>query len=82
MRRLLTRSEQRKGEVMNQNTIAELIIKIEAEAKEAGQNLEEAQKLEEEGDYSDAMISMDRTYAEGFSDALDLVLRILKGENQ
>ena len=82
MRRLLTRSELRKGEVMNQNTIAELIVKIEAEAKEAGQNLEEAQKLEEEGDYSDAMISMDRTYAEGFSDALDLVLRILKGENQ
>ncbi len=80
--RLLTRSELRKGEVMNQNTIAELIIKIEAEAKEAGQNLEEAQKLEEEGDYSDAMISMDRTYAEGFSEALDFVLSILKGENQ
>jgi Tfp pilus assembly protein PilF len=67
---------------MNQNTIAELIVKIEAEAKEAEQNLEEAQKLEEEGDYSDAMISMDRTYAEGFSDALDLVLRILKGEDK
>ena len=67
---------------MNHNTIAELIVKIEAEAKEAGQNLEEAQKLEEEGDYSDAMISMDRTYAEGFSDALDLVLRILKGEDK
>jgi len=67
---------------MNQNTIAELIVKIEAEAKEAGQNLEEAKKLEEEGDYSDAMISMDRTYAEGFSDALDFVLSILKGENQ
>ena len=66
---------------MNQNTIAELIVKIEAEAKEAGQNLEEAQKLEEDGGYSDAMISMDRTYAEGFSDALDLVLRILKGDN-
>lgn len=80
--RLLTRSEQRKGEVMNQNTIAELIIKIEAEAKEAGQNLEEAQKLEEEGDYSDAMISMDRTYAEGFSEALDFVLSILKGEDK
>ena len=67
---------------MNQNTIAELIVKIEAEAKEAEQNLEEAQKLEEEGDYSDAMISMDRTYAEGFSDALDLVLRLLKGEDK
>jgi hypothetical protein len=66
---------------MNQNTIAELIVKIEAKAKEAGQNLEEAQKVEEESDYSDAMLSMDRTYAEGFSDALGLVLSILKGEN-
>ena len=74
------KARKEKGEVMNQNTIVELIVKIEAEAKEAGQNLEEAQKLEEEGDYSDAMISMDRTYAEGFSDALDLVLRILKSE--
>ena len=64
---------------MNQNTIAELIVKIEAEAKEAGKNLEEAQKIEEENDYSDAMESMERTYAEGFSDALGLVLSILKG---
>ena len=67
---------------MNQNTSEEIIVQIEAEPKEAEQNLEEAQKLEEEGDYSDAMISMDRTYAEGFSDALDLVLRILKGEDK
>ena len=67
---------------MNQNTISELITKIEAEAKKAGQNLEEAQKLEKESGYSDAMISMDKTYAEGFSEALDFVLSILKGENK
>jgi len=66
---------------MNQNTIVELIAKVEAEAKEAEKNLEVAQEVEEESDYSDAMLSMDRTYAEGFSDALGLVLSILKGEN-
>jgi len=55
-----------------------LLIKLEAEATEAGQNLEEAKKTEEESDYSDAMLSMDRTYAEGFADALEMVIRIVK----
>jgi hypothetical protein len=58
--------------------IQTLLVKLEAEAVEASKNLEEAKKTEEESDYSDALISMDRTYAEGFSDALEMVIRILK----
>jgi hypothetical protein len=60
--------------------IAELTLRIIEEEKKAGAFLEVAQKIEEESDYSDAMLSMDRTYAEGFSDALGLVLSILKGD--
>lgn len=37
---------------------------------EAEKYLEEKQQIEEDNDYSDAMESMDRTYAEGFLDAL------------
>jgi hypothetical protein len=59
--------------------IAELTLRVKAEAEKADKFLEVAQKIEEESDYSDAMLSMDRTYAEGFSDALGLVLSILKG---
>lgn len=36
---------------------------------EAEKELEEAQRIEEENDYSDAMESMDRTRAEGMLDA-------------
>lgn len=56
----------------------ELLEKLEAESVEASKNLEEATALEIESDYSDAMISMDRTYAEGFADALEMAIRILK----
>jgi hypothetical protein len=66
---------------MKQDSIAGLIEKMREEIKKADQFLEVAQKIEEESDYSDAMLSMDRTYAEGFSDALGLALRILKGQN-
>jgi hypothetical protein len=66
---------------MKQDSIAGLIDKMREEIKKADQFLEVAQKIEEESDYSDAMLSMDRTYAEGFSDALGLALRILKGQN-
>jgi hypothetical protein len=59
--------------------IAELTLRVKAEAEKAGKFLEVAQKIEEENDYEDAMLSMDRTYAEGFSEALGLVLHILKG---
>jgi len=60
---------------MNQT---ELLTKLEAEAIEAAQNLEQAQASEEASDYSDAMISMERTYAEGFADALEMAIRIVK----
>ena len=66
---------------MKKDSIAGLIEKLRAEIEKADKFLEVAQKIEEESDYSDAMLSMDRTYAEGFSDALGLALRILKGQN-
>jgi hypothetical protein len=66
---------------MNQNTVAELLALVEAEEKEAGLRLEEAQKVEEDNDYSDAMESMERTYAEGYVDALAYVIDLLKGNN-
>jgi hypothetical protein len=59
----------------------ELLVKLEAEALEAGQNLEVAQEREEASDFSDAMHSMERTYAEGFSDALAMAISILKEAN-
>jgi hypothetical protein len=40
------------------------ILMLEADAQ-----LEEAQRIEEENDYSDAMESMERKYYEGLSDA-------------
>lgn len=66
---------------MNQNTVAELLALVEVEEKEAGLRLEEAQKVEEDNDYSDAMESMERTYAEGYVDALAYVIDLLKGNN-
>jgi hypothetical protein len=50
---------------------------LEKEENEANQNLGKAKETEEESDYSDAMLSMDRTYAEGFSDALALAIRLI-----
>ena len=64
---------------MKKDSIAGLIDKMRAEIEKADKFLEVSQKIEEEDDYSDAMLSMDRTYAEGFADALGLVLSILKG---
>jgi hypothetical protein len=66
---------------MNANTVAELLTKLEAEAVEANKNLEEAQAVEEVNDYSDAMESIERSYAEGFAEALEMAIRILKGDN-
>jgi hypothetical protein len=37
---------------------------------DAEKELEEAQRIEEENDYSDAMESMERKYWEGYTDAL------------
>lgn len=44
---------------------------LEAEARYA-----EAQRIEEENDYSDAMESMERKYEEGFLDALTMMYRL------
>jgi hypothetical protein len=43
---------------------------LEAEARYA-----EAQRIEEENDYSDAMESMERKYEEGFLDALTMMYK-------
>jgi hypothetical protein len=66
---------------MNENTKASLLALLSKEAKEAGENLAEAQRTEEEGGFSDAMISMDRTYAEGFADALEMAIRLVEEAN-
>jgi hypothetical protein len=63
---------------MNANTIAELLTKLEAEAVEAGKDLAEKQATEEANDFGDAMESMERSYAEGFADALEMAISILK----
>lgn len=46
---------------------------LKQEMLEADEHLETAKRIEEENDYSDAMESMERTYAEGFVDALTMV---------
>lgn len=43
---------------------------------EAWQDFSTIAKEEEEDDYSDAMVSMDRTRAEGFAEGLQLAYRI------
>lgn len=62
------------------NAFAIIKALLEKEEKEATANLESAKKIEEESDYSDAMLSMDRTYAEGFADALALAIRLIDEE--
>lgn len=54
--------------------------KLAKEIQEADTELEEARRVEEDNDYSDAMESMERTYAEGFAAALGLVLRLVEEE--
>lgn len=46
---------------------------LKSEMLEADEHLETAKRIEEENDFSDAMESMERTYAEGFVDALTMV---------
>lgn len=62
-------------------TTTELLMKIEAEMREAEHNLKRAQKIDADSDYSDASLSMNSAYEEGFLGALGLVLSILKGQN-
>jgi hypothetical protein len=58
-----------------------IIEKLEADLLEANQELEQAIAVEVANDYSDAMESMERTYAEGFAEALEYALNIIKGDN-
>jgi hypothetical protein len=58
--------------------VKEALTKLEAEAVEAGKDLAEKQATEEANDFGDAMESMERSYAEGFADALEMAIRILK----
>lgn len=56
-----------------------LELQINEELIEALRNFYTAERIEKESDYSDAILSMDRAYAEGFSEALAMALRIVKG---
>jgi hypothetical protein len=58
--------------------VKEALTKLEAEAVEAGKDLAEKQATEEANDFGDAMESMERSYAEGFADALEMAIRIVK----
>ena len=44
---------------------------------EATEELREAQQIEEENDYSDAMESMERKYCEGYVEAIEHMMRIV-----
>jgi hypothetical protein len=50
--------------------MTELQIKMRDSIKVALEQFAEIAKEEEDGDYSDAMLSMDRTRAEGYADGL------------
>lgn len=66
----------------NALAISSIIFRVKEEAKKADQYLDVARRIEEENDYSDAMQSMERTYAEGFADALAAALRIIEEEGK
>jgi len=61
--------------------IVKLITILEQESLDADKALQEKQAIEEASDYSDAMESIERGYAEGFADALAMALRIIKETN-
>lgn len=61
--------------------LMDTVMKIEKELAESLSNFYTAESIEKESDYSDAILSMDRAYAEGFSEALALALRIVKEAN-
>lgn len=60
------------------NTVLEQLNK---EYLEAELEFTKAEGIEEESGYSDAMLSIDRAYADGFRDGLALAIRILKEAN-
>lgn len=48
---------------------------LKSEMLEAEAKYNECVKIEEDNDYSDAMESMDRTYAEGYMDAISMMYK-------
>ena len=58
-----------------------VIEQLEKEYEEAVSNFSEAVTIEEADGYSDAMLSMDRAFADGYADALKRALEIIKEAN-
>lgn len=54
---------------------------LDKEYLEAELEYMKAEGIEEESGYSDAMLSIDRAYADGFRDGIALAIRILKEAN-
>lgn len=52
---------------------------LEQQIRLARLALEEAERAEKEDDYSDAMLSIERGYCEGFADALEFTYTLLNG---
>ena len=52
---------------------------LEKQIRLARLALQEAHRAEEEDDYSDAMLSIERGYCEGFVDALEFTYTLLNG---
>jgi hypothetical protein len=52
---------------------------LEQEIKQARLSLAEAQREEKADGYSDALVSMDRTHAEGWLEALEYAYILLNG---
>ena len=66
---------------MNENTKASLLALLSKEAIEADRDYQEKLEAEEEGEFDDALQSMERTYAEGYSDALQMAIRLIEEAN-
>jgi hypothetical protein len=58
-----------------------VIEQLDKELLEAELEFTKAETIEEESDYSDSMLSMDRAYADGYRDGLALAMRIIKENN-
>ena len=66
---------------MNENAKASLLALLSKEAIEADRDYQEKLEAEEEGEFDDALQSMERTYAEGYSDALQMAIRLIEEAN-
>jgi hypothetical protein len=61
--------------------MSKVIEQLDKELLEAELEFSRVADIEEESGYSDAMLSMDRAYADGYRDGLALAMRILKEAN-